>query len=46
MMRTVLFQDFKRKIFQVAAIVRCSLEIDALPTPFCILTILTHFTIN
>ena len=37
-MRTVFFQNFKTKVSE-AAIGRCSPEIDALPTPFWILTI-------
>ena len=37
-MRTVLFQNFERKMLE-AAIGKCSPEINALPTPFWILTI-------
>ena len=37
-MRTVLFQNLKRKMLE-AAIGRCPPEIDALPTPISILTI-------
>ena len=37
-MRTVLFQNFKRKMLE-AAIGKCPPEINALPTPFWILAI-------
>ena len=37
-MRTVLFQNLKRKMLEIA-IGKCPPEIDALPTPFWILAI-------